>query len=165
MGASAWSVPRYVHVCLLGRNNSAFCARAARAPVLLVLAIPRYTSHFSSYKNLINSSNISYDMSEPTASLSPREQMAREIRKENMDIIIQAIKEDFQAETNPVRKENIAACLAEAEKNGTYVSSSQTLFATSGKAYVVPHVEFDQKWATLDAHQKRLVYDRVNSSS
>lgn len=79
-----------------------------------------------------------------------------------MDGIIQDIQRDFQAETDPNRKKNIAACLAEAKKTGTYVSSLHTLFAINGQAYVARHAEFDKKLASLDAHDQKIVYDRVS---
>lgn len=89
--------------------------------------------------------------------MSPREQFAEKIQKQNMDGIIQDIQRDFQAETDPNRKKNIAACLAEAKKTRTYVSSSHTLFAISGKACIAQHAQFDKILVTLNAHGQKLV--------
>lgn len=82
-----------------------------------------------------------------------------------MDSIIRDIEEDLQAEQDPERKKNIAACLAEAKKDGIYISSSQTLFVTNQKAFIVPNADLGEKWSALDAQSKRLLYFMVGLQS
>lgn len=104
-------------------------------------------------------------MSKPAAKISPREQMARELRKQNMDFIIKEIENDFKAEKKPDRKKNIAACLAEAKKKGIYISGDDTIYAVDREACMVKNAEYRKIWATLDVQSKKLVYCRVSLHS
>lgn len=76
-------------------------------------------------------------MSKLVAEMSPREQMARQIRKQNMDFIIKEIENDFKAEENADRKNNIAACLAEANKKGIYISGDHVIYAVDRESHIV----------------------------
>lgn len=82
-----------------------------------------------------------------------------------MDLIIKEIENDFKAEENADRRDNIAACLAEAKKKGIYISGDHIIYAVDHEAYIVEAAEYREKWATLDDQSKKLTYCRVGMRS